>query len=110
MLASLSGLPMLMICPLQASFSLSMIRARASTPSAMSVKQRFCSPPSNRRMGVPSTRLRISWVIARELPIRAESRRSRRGPIQLNGRNRVKFRPFWPYAQITRSNSCLETE
>ncbi|MNN23694.1 hypothetical protein D3C81_1370990 [compost metagenome] len=96
MLASLSGLPMLMIWPLQTSLSLSMIRASASTPSAMSVKQRFCSPPSNRRIGVPSTRLRINWVMARELPMRAESRRSRRGPIQLNGRNRVKFRPLAP--------------
>ena len=94
MLASLSGLPMLMIWPSQTPPLFSMIRNSASTPSSTSVKQRFCSPPSISWIGVPSTRLRISCVIARELPMRAESRLSSRGPIQLNGRNSVNFRPF----------------
>ena len=39
----------------------SMIRNRASMPSTMSVKQRFWVPPSTSLMGVPSTRLRMSW-------------------------------------------------
>ena len=62
-------------------------------------------------MGVPSTKLRINCVMARELPTRAESSESRRGPIQLKGRNRLKRSPRCaPYAQMTRSSSCLLVE
>ena len=46
MLASFSGLPMLMIAPAHLLSLFSMIRKRASIPSEMSTKQRFCSPPS----------------------------------------------------------------
>ncbi len=75
------------------------------------MKQRFCAPPSIICIGVPSTRFEISCVIARELPIRADSSVSSRGPIQLNGRNSVNRRPrCCPYAQITRSSSCFDVE
>jgi hypothetical protein len=43
-------------------------------------KAAFLFPPSISLIGEPSTRFRISWVIARELPIRAAFRLSRRGP------------------------------
>ena len=49
----------------------SIMRYNASIPSRISVKQRFCFPPSISLIGEPSTRLRMSCVIARELPIRA---------------------------------------
>ena len=108
MLASFTGLPMLKMRPSQAPPALAITRHSASMPSSTSVKQRFCAPPSTSRMGVPSTRFRISCVMARLLPTRAESSESSRGPIQLKGRNRLNFRPRWkPYAQITRSSSCL---
>ena len=47
--------------------------------------------------------------MTRELPSFGVSMLSRPGPIQLNGRNSVKSSwPWMPYAQITRSISCLE--
>ena len=49
-------------------------------------------------LGRPGT-VRLAVLVDRghrQLPIRADSRRSRRGPIQLNGRTRVKRRPCWP--------------
>ena len=88
---------MLMIAPVHLPSLFSMMRYSASTPSLMSTKQRFCSPPSISWIGAPCTRFRISWVIARELPMRALVRLSSRGPIQLNGRNSVKSScPFAP--------------
>ena len=63
------------------------------------------------RIGLPCTRFRISWVMARELPMRAEESESSFGPIQLNGRKSVNLRPrVEPYAQITRSSICLLQE
>ena len=94
MLASLFGLPTLKILPSQRPPSFSMILKRQSMPSATSVKQRFCAPPSIMSIGEPSTRFEISCVIARELPMRADSSVSSRGPIQLNGRNSVNFSPL----------------
>lgn len=93
MLASFSGLPMLIISPSQRFPAFSIMRYNASIPSRISVKQRFCFPPSISLIGEPSTRLRMSCVIARELPIRAALRLSSRGPIQLNGRKRVNCKP-----------------
>lgn len=46
--------------PVAAAVFVLMMRNSASIPSLMSVKQRFCLPPSISLIGDPSTRLRIS--------------------------------------------------
>jgi len=90
-LASLLGLPRLMIWPSHfPSFVFNDVE-EALNPVTDIREAAFLLPPINQQNRLPSTRFRISWVMARELPILAEVRLSNRGPIQLKGRNRVNF-------------------